>query len=120
MDVVFSTTLLDPVVALYLPRRAGSDPSSTAKPNSTFLPSAFPSETTACALLDVGSHYNVTLAFAVAYSSGASCVRPFACPVALIATESVSARFGCDLLSKPVRVGVGASKTTANWTISYE
>ncbi len=108
IDVAFSKSSPDAVVALFLPRpQVGPDGHYTAQFNSTFFPAGFPCSAadvsaraaTTCCLPVFLSRFRVAAAFAVANSSGATCTSPFASPPALIANDSVSGGFGGDMPS---------------------
>ncbi len=108
IDVAFTKSSQDAVVALYLPRtEAGPDGYYTAQFNNTFLPSSFPCSSaditaraaTSCCLSDFVNRYHVAAAFTTANSNGTACTSPFAAPPVLIATDSVSGGFGGDMPS---------------------
>ena len=108
IDVAYSKSSPDAVVALYLPRtQAGPDGYYTALFNSTFFPAGFPCSAadpstraaTTCCLPDFIGRYHVAAAFSVANSSGAACASPYATPPPLIATDSVAGSFGSDMPS---------------------
>ncbi len=108
IDVAYSKSSPDAVVALFLPRaQAGPDGYYSAQFNSTFLLAGFPCSTadtlaraaTTCCLSDFVGRYHVAAAFAVADSSGAACASPYSAPPALIAADSVSGGFGADMPS---------------------
>jgi len=132
IDVAFSKSSPDAVVALYLARaQVGPDGYYTAQFNSTFFPAAFPCSAadvsaraaTACCLTDFVGRYHVAAAFAVANSSGAACASPYAAPPRLIATDSVLGGFGGDVPSSwaaplPPAPGQPASVSAVRITVS--
>jgi hypothetical protein len=131
IDVAYSKSSVDTVVALFLPRaQAGPDGFYSAQFNSTFLPSGFPCSAadalaraaTTCCLTDFVGRYHVSSAFAVANSSGAACASPYSAPPALIATDSVFGGFGADMPSTwaaalPVTPGQPAGVSAVRITV---